>query len=496
MAHKIIMTDGTRTETIYKSLNPWDETTPGVWSPDPSDLRKQARANRLVPSIFAGINTRMQAMGDLPFTVYSVKGDKELDSSDNYQNVIGFLPQPSVTFALAEGSLTTYGKAYWYKGKGTMTGAVKELKYWQPESVAAEIDKAGVITFKRPIRPEPFKIEEVLYMWSPDPAVEVGPPTVWPLESALIAAEANGTITSWVRDYMRRGAIKAMLLAVEGVPPPGEVEKIESWFNRFMSGARGLVWKVFNFSAVKPTIIGDGLEALKDLSINKELRYEIHTALGTRHLLEDENYATASARERQFYTQIIVPDARVIQTAFNEQILHAAGLHIEFEPERLEIFQTNEAEQTKAFGDLFGIFKEVLPVEIAFRLASEKLDYEFTEEQQALIVTGIAEKKASAEKVQQQIQQGAQEKQPQDQTPPEVVKALVELDKWEAKVGKAGKMVTWHALDLAPEMVKAIKDGGMTFDQARAELKPPVLDEKRIMLTVDAVKEYLDFKVK
>jgi len=215
---------------------------------------------------------------------------------------------------------------------------------------------------------------------------------------------------------------------------------------------------------VKPTIIGDGLEALKDLGISKELRYDIHTALGTRHLLEDENFATASARERQFYTITVVPDARLIQYAFNEQILHPIGLHLEFEPERLEIFQEDEGEAAKSFGELFGIFKEVMSVSTAFELASQKLDYQFTDEQKRLIDKGIKEKDEENAQAQEDMK-------PKDETtPPEIVKALVELDKWEAKTTAAKKMVAWHPVNISVEMVKAIKTGAMTFEQARAEI--------------------------
>ena len=469
MAYKIIMTDGTRTETIIKSANVWDETTPGVWSPDPSDLRKQAQSMRLIPSVFAGVNVRMQAMSDLPFTIYKMRGDAVVDNSDNYQNRIGFLPMPSLTFGLAEGSLVTYGSSYWYKGRGKMTGTVKELKYWQAESIIPKIDDTGEILFKRTTRIELFPSEEVLYIWLPDAAVELGPPIVYPFESAMIAAEANGSITTWVRDYMKRGAVKAMLLAVEGVPPKAEVERIENWFNRFMIGAKGLVWRVFNLSAVKPTIIGDGLEALKDLSINKELRYEIHTALGTRHLLEDENFATASSREQQFYTQTIVPDARLIQLSFNEQILHAMGYHLEFEPQRLEIFQVDQAKQAQVLSEVFGVLNQVTSAGVALQLASEILNIPFTEEQKKLLSAGIAERKANLPAPSYPA------------APPEKVKALVELDKWEAKVKKAGKMVTWHALDLPPETVKSIKDEILTFDQARNELHNIPLDAAQVL---------------
>jgi len=470
---KYVMTDGTKTETIYriKSINAMTDETPGVWSSGESDLTKQARSNRLVPSIFAGVSARMQAMADLPFSIYTLKGDTEIDNSDNYKNALGFLPYPSRTFALTEGALVNAGRSYWFKGTGTRTGAVKELQYWIPSSVDLDRDaaKKGEIKFRRQGVPQLFDGKQVLYTWLLDSDVELGPPTVWPLESALIAAEATGAISKWVRDYMQRGAIKAMLLMVDGLPPKPEVEKMENWFNRFMAGARGLSWKVFNAAGVKPTIVGDGLEALGDLSINKELRYEIHTALGTRHLLEDENYATAKARERQFYTITIVPDARNIQYSWNEQVLHPMGYHLEFEPERLEAFQEDEGTQATAFLELFNGFKEVMSVEAAFQLASEKMDYTFTDEQMLLIQKGISDKKDKAQEVAAQMQpiQPAPVEEP---VPDKTVKALVELDKWEKKVKAAGKMVTWHAVHLTHEIVNAVK-AGSTFDEARAMLR-------------------------
>lgn len=478
MAYRYVMTDGT------KSVNPMTDDRPGVWSPDSADLKKMALGVKLVPSIYAGISARMQAMADMPFAIYSVKGDKELDNSDNYKNAVGFLPYPSRTFSLTEGALVTAGSAYWFRGNGTRTGKTKELRYWIPSSVKLDADaaKKGEIKFKREGVPTPYSTDEVLYTWLLDPSVELGPPNVWPLESALVSAQANGAISAWVRDYMMRGAIKAMLLMVDGLPPVGEVERMEGWFNRFMSGAKGLAWKVFNSAGVKPTIVGDGLEALGDLSINAELRYEVHTALGTRHLLEDENLATARARERQFYTITVVPDARNIQYSWNEQILHKAGYHLEFEPQRLEAFQEDEGEQATAFLELFNGFREVMSVEAAFQLASEKLDYIFTEEQTTLIKKGIAEKNKAVEVVPP----------PADTTPepePQNVRALVELDKWEKKVKATGKMVTWHAVDLSPDIVKAVKDG-MPFEDARAMIGAP--QDSAIKLLADAINKAVE----
>jgi hypothetical protein len=492
------MTDGSQSALIFerkynsdravKGLNPFTDETPGVWS---TGEKPGAKSARLVPSVYAGIATRMQAMMDMPFTIYG-KGDTIIDDSDNYKNVVGFMPDPARVFGLSEASLVTSGCAYWHKATGTRTGALKELKYWIPSSVTLDADSAkkGEIKFRRQGVTQLFDGTQVFYNWLYDENVELGAPTVYPLASAMTAAEANGAITGWVRDYMARGAIKAMLLAIDGAPPAGEVERIESWWNKFMAGTKGMMWKVFNMTNIKPTIVGDGLEALKDLSINKELRYEIHTALGTRHLLEDENFATAGARERQFYTQVIVPDARLIGQNFNNQILQPMGYHIEFEPERLEIFQEDEAEQTKAFGDLFNILREVMTTEAAFQLASEKTDYTFTDEQQVIIQQGIAGKQAKAKEVSDQMQPKPEPVTPEPKPAP---KSLIELDRWEKKVTKAGKMVTWHGVELSPEMVKSITDGTLTFDQARQQItNTPPQHDGALVLVMDGLRKALE----
>lgn len=462
MTTKVIMTDGTQTTTLYrvKGINPYTDETPGVWTPEYAK-DAGARSARLVPSVFSGVSTRMQTTADLPFTIYG-KGDKAVDDSDDYKNTLGFMPYPARFLALTEGALVTSGAAYWFQQSGARTKAVKGLQYWIPSSVQLDPDSAkqGIIKFKRHGVNQLFAEDHVLYTWLLDPDVELGPPSIYPLKSALTAAEANGAITGWVRDYMLRGAIKAMLLMVDGTPPDGEVERIENWFNRFMSGAKGLMWKVFNMAGIKPTVIGDGLEAMKDLSVSKELRYEIHQALGTRHLLEDENYATAGARERQFYTQTIVPDARLIQASLNEQILHKMGYHWEFEPERLELFQQNEAAWADSLQKLYTMFVGSMEPATALKLAMDILDYELTQDQENMIANGL--KKQQSE---------PQPPPAQEQQPPN--KSLVELERWQQKVDKAGKMITWHPVDIPADMAKDITSGALSFGDARLQLVGP-----------------------
>lgn len=75
----------------------------------------------------------------------------------------------------------------------------------------------------------------------------------------------------------------------------------------------------------------------------------------------------------------------------------------------------------------------------------------------------------------------------QEQT---TTKAIIELDKWEKKSQKAGKIVTWHTVELSTEMVKAITDGKMTFEEARKQIKPDdaVAVLEGIRLAIEAIK--------
>jgi hypothetical protein len=62
----------------------------------------------------------------------------------------------------------------------------------------------------------------------------------------------------------------------------------------------------------------------------------------------------------------------------------------------------------------------------------------------------------------------------------------VELDKWQDKVNKAGKMVTWHAVDLSADMVKSIMERALTFEQARAAITKSK-DDTELKVLADAI---------
>jgi hypothetical protein len=378
---KAILSNGARERTLYssrKGVNPWDpDSSPEAWlgTTKPNVIA-------LVPAVQSAIQARCKAMSDLPFCIY--KGDKEIDNSDDYQNKVGFMPNPRMFLWLTEAALTCYGKAYWLK-KSNAYNYVKGSQYFLPDSITAVIEGKGLVQFSRAngTHTEKYKPEEVIYFWLPDPGVEIGPPTTYPLASAMLSASALDKINVFVRDYMERGAVKAMLLAAKQMPSADEAARVETWFNKFMRGAKSLTWKVFNADAINPVIVGEGLEAFKGIQIVDDLTRQIHTAIGTRHMLEDENYATANVRQREFYSNTIMPDARLISDVLNTQVLAALDYRLEFEPERLEVFKQDEADNATALGSLTSAIADA-PADVV-ELAMSIIGYDLTDEEEEML---------------------------------------------------------------------------------------------------------------
>lgn len=371
---KTLISDGHQ----YKAIDPWNpDDTPEAWT---GTVPKE-ESKKLVPVVYAAWQMRCKAMADLPFSIYG-KGETKIDDSDGYKNAVKFLKDPYQFFWKCEAALCGYGSFYFFNEHNK--AVTTNLYYWRPDTVAAEFDKEKWLPKKFTRDNGAVKIdftpEDVLYCWLPDPDVEVGPPNVWPLKAALLTAGSLDSINRFINDYAGRGMTKMFLLAMKGNPPPGEKEKIQSWWNSFWNKVK-VRWMVFNADAITPTVIGDGLEALRGTEVTDGLQRQILSAMGVPAslvLADAATYATASQDARTLYQNTVMPDARIIQSALNTQILEKMGYHLEFEPERLETFQTDETERAGALGQL-------VTAGMPLPLAMGVLGYDLTEEQEAML---------------------------------------------------------------------------------------------------------------
>jgi len=147
-----------------------------------------------------------------------------------------------------------------------------------------------------------------------------------------------------------QGVLAPTIITVEGMPPSGELEKLQSWVERSFTGIRN----AFRTIAVRAGIRVEplGMVKLTDLAmveLTTSKREEIATALGVPHSLlfsSAANYATAQQDVLTFYDTTVIPQARLIEAALNESVFARYGVRLKFKPELLPAYQTREAEKT------------------------------------------------------------------------------------------------------------------------------------------------------
>lgn len=379
----------------YKGINPWDlDDSSEAWMPlagkIPGDLRK------LVPVLFGAWGVRCKALADLPFTIY--RGDKEIDNSDNYKNALGFLDDPYRFLWLAEASLCGNGEAYYFR----MYNNVKtvELHYMNPDTIEMlDVKDWKPTGFKRTYgkgQSKELKHDEVLYMWLPDESVEVGPPTVWPVRSALSVAGSIAAVNQFIESHSARGMTKMFLLAMKGNPPVQEKQRIEHWWNGIMRQKNQAKWNIFNADELTPTIVGEGLQQLESGKVIDNLQGQVLSAMGVPPsllLANAANYATADQDSRNLYTNTIVPDARIIQAAMNKQIM--GEYRIEFQPDRLEVFQRDESVRANSLSMLTSAMSTGDPLAVLISL--DVLGYDLSDEAKKYLAELITSRKKQTE---------------------------------------------------------------------------------------------------
>ena len=206
-----------------------------AWTIISGDLKERGKLNELyrnVSYLFRGIDILSNAVARMPFQIEDENG-KIIDQSKDYQNALGFLPNPGYLFGLIEAALQIWGYAYNFRVvRNTFINDVKvmdDLRYLLPTTVNYEIDdETGEITFERNVNGKPveYTTEEIVYYWMADPFVELGTPTGSPVQAAAAAAGIKMSVNDFGIAFFARGAIKATLLTTKGNVVEAERSKL------------------------------------------------------------------------------------------------------------------------------------------------------------------------------------------------------------------------------------------------------------------------------
>lgn len=316
----------------------------------------------------------------------------DYDISENWENKIGCMPDPSALLWHIEAALCVYGYAYVLRNRtqNALTKAVRtsDLRYLLPTSIAPIIDQAlGLTGFTRQVGATIIRYapEDVLYFWSPDAYVEYGPSTKSPCIAALNAAGVLYNVDRFAAEFFASGAIKATLLKVPTTSSSDQIKELKSFWKRLFSGIQR-AWSMNVVSSdVEIETIGEGISELSNTELVANKREDISTALGIPHSLlfsNASNFATAQQDDLHFYSKTIVPEAEFIAGVLNSQMLDDMGLRWEFRPETLDAYQEDETQRAQALGAYvtagmkLSIAAQILGVELPEGIEFEDLDPE------------------------------------------------------------------------------------------------------------------------
>lgn len=350
-----------------KASVPLSALRPEAWTPEDDDPDSGAalfgvrRARRAVGTLYRCVDIRAKAVSHTPFRIE--QAGRELPPDDPTASALtGRLRR---MLYLSEAALCTYAAAYWELGTNRV--GLNLTPFWlAPQTVTPITTTAGIEGFRRTApggvaefrqrvgRSEPPQFKGLLYTWLPGIEDELAP-DIAPARVALLDAGVVNGLNEVLAAFFKRGMVKVTLLTVEGNPPAAEMEKVQSWWRRLVSGSRSAFRSVAVRASVKPTVIGEGVKDISAPGIRTAHRTGVAETMGVpQSLLMSEVLAggTADAEMLGFYEFTVLPQCELIEAAFNEQYLSRLNMRMAFEPEKLAVRQAAELAKAEAVARL------------------------------------------------------------------------------------------------------------------------------------------------
>lgn len=342
---------------LYDGVKQYSLTTLHLWQAEDEDGRvlTPLAAYGCVPYVYRAVQLRSLAVASMPWVLVRERDAADVTTDPAYRSLVRGM---RMRLYATEADLCLYGAAYWLKETNRM-GRNLVLRRVLPPSIQPCYDPHwGLVGFERHTASGTQRLggDEVVYIWQPSVRAEVGPGLA-PIQVALAAAGVLHHLDRFAEGFFQRGAIKATLLSVEGNPAKAELDRLEHWWRRLVSGVRRAWESVAIRSTVKPVVIGEGLEALASETLTTQRREDVCAALGVPHSMiaaDAANYATAQQDKITFLTTTIIPACELIAEALNEQLFQPLGLCFRFQPAQLEELQQYEVLKAQALAQLTG----------------------------------------------------------------------------------------------------------------------------------------------
>lgn len=319
-------------------------------APDNKDIDLYSR----VAAVYRCANLTADALSNLPFAI--LKGDDEFDTSEDWQNKVGFISNPRELLRLWRLSLFMTNSAYGFMEGPVNRRKITNLRYLVPTTITPEAGREGLKGFRRSLGSEStfYSVEDyrIFYMFKLDHTTELLPSAHTEFKALMAAAGVLFYADYYIQNFFQRGGIKPTLLSVAGVPNPAEREKIESVWDKIVHGWYKYTGKVISAETMDVKVIGEGIDNLNKSDLHDQKLSDIAMAAGmplSLLLANSANYATAQTEYEMWFRDKIVPDSHLFASCLNEQIFQSLGLRFEFRPEESEHGQEEEESRANAY---------------------------------------------------------------------------------------------------------------------------------------------------
>lgn len=301
------------------------------------------------------IKIRAGALASMPWTVRSSRDRVVWDHGDDPPRELAALATFPPMLFLMGAALALEGKSYTLKEQER--SRFTSLYWFNPALVKRLQDGRFQRQIPQTSRFEYYDPEDIIAIYAPDPYVEVGPGSA-DAHAARVNSDVLDSLAHFLDRHLDGGLTKTTILRV----PPGTTETERNRLLRFWEtrvlGKRNAGKVNVASTDVEPTVIGEGMKDLQNTSLTTEQREAIATALGVPHglVMSNETGAKATIQEDHLflYDHTVIPDARVIQNALNEQLFGAMGYTFRFEPHRLDVKQDAEVAKAASIMALVG----------------------------------------------------------------------------------------------------------------------------------------------
>ncbi len=398
-----------------------------------------------VAAVYRCANLTADALSNLPFAI--LKGDDEFDTSDDWQNKVGWLKNPRELLRLWRLSMFMTNSAYGFMEGPANRRKINNLRYLVPTTIEPVAGRDGLKGFKRQLGAESvfYSLDDyrIFYIWRLDHTTELLPSAHTEFKALMAAAGVLFYADYYIQNFFQRGDIKPSLLSVQGVPTREEREKIESAWDKLIHGWYKFTGKVINADTMDVKVIGEGIDNLKSSEMHNEKLADIAMAAGmplSLLLANSANYATAKTEYEMWFRDKIIPDSHIIAASLNEQLFEPLGLKFEFRPEESEHGQEEEKARAYAYtmyvnsGMRPSIVAQMLGLDLPPDVEFETLDEGWLPKSERLQIENTIAPKPDAQTLQQQRQEEAESKEPEMKSAEPVMLTLPqlrELENWQ-----------------------------------------------------------------